>query len=233
MTGARRASQHDRPRAARRRARLHALLGRRAPRHADAREREPRGADRADRRRHLAAAPGRQRRRDAAPLQPAQGRRELQHPQRAVPRPDRPRHRPRARHRPAHHVRAPARPPPGHRRTTSPTSSRSCSPTSRTASRRSIRSRASARCPGGRSAPEPWLLGSSPQSAIWAAQLGMRYSFADFINPGGAEIAQLYRDKFTSGERLPRTRALGLRLGDLRGHRRGGRSGSPRAAGCR
>jgi luciferase family oxidoreductase group 1 len=41
--------------------------------------------------------------------------------------------------------------------------------------------------------PEPWLLGSSPQSAIWAAQLDLPYAFADFINAGGAEIAGLYR----------------------------------------
>ncbi|MEA2422201.1 MAG: hypothetical protein QOF55_1300 [Thermoleophilaceae bacterium] len=57
--------------------------------------------------------------------------------------------------------------------------------------------------PGRPELPEPWLLGSSPQSALWAAQLGIGYSFADFINPGGAEIAQLYRDRFTAGERLP------------------------------
>ena len=38
-------------------------------------------------------------------------------------------------------------------------------------------------------APEPWLLGSSPQSAVWAAELGLPYSFADFINPDGAAIA--------------------------------------------
>ncbi len=56
--------------------------------------------------------------------------------------------------------------------------------------------------PGRPGSPEPWLLGSSPQSAIWAAQLGIGYSFADFINPGGAEIAQVYRDRFTTGERL-------------------------------
>ena len=36
--------------------------------------------------------------------------------------------------------------------------------------------------PGRPEAPEPWLLGSSPQSAIWAAQLGLPYAFADFIN---------------------------------------------------
>jgi alkanesulfonate monooxygenase SsuD/methylene tetrahydromethanopterin reductase-like flavin-dependent oxidoreductase (luciferase family) len=34
------------------------------------------------------------------------------------------------------------------------------------------------------------------QSAIWAAQLGLPYSFADFINPGGAEIARVYRERF-------------------------------------
>src|SRR3954471_21235697 len=60
--------------------------------------------------------------------------------------------------------------------------------------------------PGRPGAPDLWLLGSSPQSAIWAAQLGVGYSFADFINPGGAEIAQVYRDRFTRGERLPEPR---------------------------
>jgi luciferase family oxidoreductase group 1 len=46
--------------------------------------------------------------------------------------------------------------------------------------------------------PEPWLLGSSPQSAIWAAQLDLPYAFADFINPGGAEIAGLYRQRLAT-----------------------------------
>ncbi len=44
--------------------------------------------------------------------------------------------------------------------------------------------------------PEPWLLGSSPQSAIWAGQLGLPYAFADFINRDGAEIAAAYRAEF-------------------------------------
>ncbi len=62
-------------------------------------------------------------------------------------------------------------------------------------------------CPGAPRSPEPWLLGSSPQSAIWAAQLGLPYAFADFINPGGAEIAATYRERFDAGVRLaaPRT----------------------------
>ncbi len=51
--------------------------------------------------------------------------------------------------------------------------------------------------PGLPEAPRPWLLGSSPQSGIWAAELGLPYAFADFINPHGAEIARRYRDTFT------------------------------------
>jgi len=50
--------------------------------------------------------------------------------------------------------------------------------------------------PGLPELPQPWLLGSSEQSGIWAAELGMRYAFADFINSSGASIAQLYRERF-------------------------------------
>ncbi len=50
--------------------------------------------------------------------------------------------------------------------------------------------------PGLPELPVPWLLGSSEQSAIWAGELGLRYAFADFINPRGAEIARLYRERF-------------------------------------
>jgi luciferase family oxidoreductase group 1 len=46
-----------------------------------------------------------------------------------------------------------------------------------------------------------WLLGSSPQSAIWAGELGLPYVFADFINPAGAEIAELYRQRFAPSTR--------------------------------
>ena len=56
--------------------------------------------------------------------------------------------------------------------------------------------------PGRPEQPEPWLLGSSTQSAIWAGQLGLPYAFADFINPGTAEAAQIYRDRFEPSERL-------------------------------
>jgi luciferase family oxidoreductase group 1 len=56
--------------------------------------------------------------------------------------------------------------------------------------------------PGLPERPEPWLLGSSPQSAIWAAELGLPYSFADFINPAGPSIAADYRARFVDSERL-------------------------------
>ena len=39
--------------------------------------------------------------------------------------------------------------------------------------------------PGRPEEPEPWLLGSSSQSAVWAGELGLPYAFADFINPAG------------------------------------------------
>ena len=54
--------------------------------------------------------------------------------------------------------------------------------------------------PGGPTRPDVWLLGSSPQSAVWAAELGLPYAFADFINPNGAAIAAHYRDHFAPSE---------------------------------
>jgi luciferase family oxidoreductase group 1 len=61
--------------------------------------------------------------------------------------------------------------------------------------------------PGRPESPEVWLLGSSPQSAIWAAQLGLPYAFADFINPNGVPIAADYRERYlpTRGVDDPRT----------------------------
>jgi luciferase family oxidoreductase group 1 len=57
--------------------------------------------------------------------------------------------------------------------------------------------------PGNPEAPEIWLLGSSEQSALWAGELGLRYAFADFINPRGVPYAEIYRERFAPGERLP------------------------------
>jgi luciferase family oxidoreductase group 1 len=67
--------------------------------------------------------------------------------------------------------------------------------------------RLAATIPGRPELPDVWLLGSSPQSAIWAGQLGLPYAFADFINPGGEQIAQLYRERFAPERELraPRT----------------------------
>jgi luciferase family oxidoreductase group 1 len=50
--------------------------------------------------------------------------------------------------------------------------------------------------PGRPHLPAPWLLGSSAQSGIWAAETGLPYAFADFITPTGAEIARDYRRDF-------------------------------------
>jgi luciferase family oxidoreductase group 1 len=50
--------------------------------------------------------------------------------------------------------------------------------------------------PGRPELPVPWLLGSSAQSGEWAAELGLRYAFADFINAQGATIAHRYQSEF-------------------------------------
>ena len=45
--------------------------------------------------------------------------------------------------------------------------------------------------------PQPWLLGSSPASAVLAGQLGMRYCFAAFLNPRDApSVLSIYRSAF-------------------------------------
>jgi luciferase family oxidoreductase group 1 len=57
-----------------------------------------------------------------------------------------------------------------------------------------------------KTAPEVWLLGSSEYSGALAAQLGLPYSFAHFINArGGDEMARAYREGFRKGrEERPR-----------------------------
>jgi luciferase family oxidoreductase group 1 len=62
--------------------------------------------------------------------------------------------------------------------------------------------------PGRPGRPEPWLLGSSEQSAIWAAETGLPYAFADFINPNGAPYTRRYRRDFSPGGYLPAPRVL-------------------------
>src|SRR5688572_22764597 len=49
-------------------------------------------------------------------------------------------------------------------------------------------------------APEVWLLGSSDYSGALAAQLGLPFAFAHFINPhGGDQVSQAYRGSFRPG----------------------------------
>jgi luciferase family oxidoreductase group 1 len=62
--------------------------------------------------------------------------------------------------------------------------------------------------PGRPHVPEVWLLGSSPQSAIWAADNGLPYCFADFINPEGAAYAQIYRERFSASQTLAQPRLM-------------------------
>ncbi len=50
--------------------------------------------------------------------------------------------------------------------------------------------------PSGGGRPEVWLLGSSTDSAIWAAEAGLPYCIADFINSDATPLAQLYRHRF-------------------------------------
>lgn len=55
--------------------------------------------------------------------------------------------------------------------------------------------------------PEVWLLGSSDQSAHYASQFGLAFTFAHFIAPeGGEEVLQEYRDKFMPSEFNPEPR---------------------------
>ena len=56
--------------------------------------------------------------------------------------------------------------------------------------------------PGRPELPELWLLGSSPDSAAWAAELGVPYCIADFINSNGAPLADRYRRAFQPSARL-------------------------------
>jgi luciferase family oxidoreductase group 1 len=63
--------------------------------------------------------------------------------------------------------------------------------------------------PGRPEGPQPWLLGSSAQSAVWAGELGLAYAFADFINAGtGVDLVKLYRERFVPSARLAEPRVV-------------------------
>ena len=55
--------------------------------------------------------------------------------------------------------------------------------------------------PDGDTAPELWILGSSDFGGALAAQLGLRFAFAHFINPhGGEAVSRMYRTQFAANE---------------------------------
>ncbi len=56
--------------------------------------------------------------------------------------------------------------------------------------------------PTGGGEVEPWLLGSSVDSAAWAAETGLPYCIADFINSDGLPQAELYKRNFRPSRRL-------------------------------
>jgi luciferase family oxidoreductase group 1 len=62
--------------------------------------------------------------------------------------------------------------------------------------------------PSGGGTPEPWLLGSSMDSALWAAEAGLPYCFADFINRDGAAMTAEYRKRFKPSLHLAEPHAM-------------------------
>jgi len=62
--------------------------------------------------------------------------------------------------------------------------------------------------PGGKGAPELWLVGSSDYSGLLAAQLGVRFSFAHFINAqGGDMVTRAYKERYQKDGREPEPHA--------------------------
>ncbi|WP_335871340.1 LLM class flavin-dependent oxidoreductase [Bacillus sp. 2205SS5-2] len=57
--------------------------------------------------------------------------------------------------------------------------------------------------------PELWLLGSSPSSAMLAAEKGLPYTFAQFINgEGGPQFMRHYQTSFQPSERLKEPKGM-------------------------
>ena len=83
-----------------------------------------------------------------------------------------------------------------------------------------------AQLPGAPGTAEVWLLGASPESAVWAAEWGLRYSVADFINPGGGSGRAALPRALPAGTAPGAARALGRGRGRLRRH--GGRGRAAR-----
>jgi len=63
--------------------------------------------------------------------------------------------------------------------------------------------------PRGTGMPEIWVLGSGVHGAVYAAELGLPYAHAHFINPDGSEEAcAAYRERFKPGLRAGEPRVL-------------------------
>jgi luciferase family oxidoreductase group 1 len=63
--------------------------------------------------------------------------------------------------------------------------------------------------PAGATSPEVWLLGSSDYSGALAAELGLRFAFAQFISAdGGDAVMREYRRRFKASPREAQPRSL-------------------------
>ena len=65
------------------------------------------------------------------------------------------------------------------------------------------RSRGWRSCPAGPRGPRSGSSARRRRAAIWAAELGLPYAFADFINPGGRRDRRHYRQHFTPSDVIP------------------------------
>jgi luciferase family oxidoreductase group 1 len=62
--------------------------------------------------------------------------------------------------------------------------------------------------------PDVWLLGSSQDSAVWAAERGLPYVFAAFLHPHGELVARCYRERFCPS-RLSGSPRIGVAVGAI------------------
>ena len=75
------------------------------------------------------------------------------------------------------------------------------------------------------SPPPVWMLGSSPESAMLAARLGLPYNFALFINSNiDPRILEFYRHYFEPSAQSSQPRGLHRDQRHLRRHRGGGQT---------
>ena len=127
-------------------------------------------------------------------------------------------------HRSDDDVRAAARPPPGRARRLPRAARRAARATSRTACPPTIPSPGSPQLPGLPEAPEPWLLGSSTQSAIWAARAGPAVRVRRLHQPARRRRAPSCTGELRAVAPRSTRRAGGRGVGARGRLRRGGRA---------